>query len=368
MNEGNSLRNENINRERKSNEEQEIPSRKQAQPSIRGERRSGQYRRRDYYTNNEEETYSRAADDHPRKDVRDVVRTHYNARPDMGTRKRQFSPIIQLKRFNNWIKSVLIQKFTPRVDDRPLLVLDLGCGKGGDLIKWDKAGIDGYIGVDIAENSVDQAKRRYRELQPCFDALFYAGDCFSRSVSEFLPPDQRQFDIVSLQFCLHYAFESELKARRLLENVSKCLPRGGIMLGTIPNSDIISQRLKELPPSEVSWGNDIYSVRFTQRPSHTFRPPFGIQYFFYLEDAVTDVPEYVVPFEAFRAIAETYDLELLWQKPFVDIFNEEKNSEAFGNLMERMKVVDSNGKRGIDPQELEAASFYLAFAFEKRGI
>lgn len=69
------------------------------------------------------------------------------------------SPIIGLKNFNNWIKSVLIAKFGRRGDDhyknnhtqqeeqgRKLKVLDLGCGKGGDLQKWFKAGTDEYIG------------------------------------------------------------------------------------------------------------------------------------------------------------------------------------------------------------------------------
>lgn len=30
---------------------------------------------------------------------------------------------------------------------KPLKVLDLGCGKGGDLMKWQKAGLLEYVGV-----------------------------------------------------------------------------------------------------------------------------------------------------------------------------------------------------------------------------
>lgn len=59
------------------------------------------------------------------------------------------SPIIGLKNFNNWTKSVLIAKFGRREgsDDPKVKVLDLGCGKGGDLQKWAKAGTDEYIGL-----------------------------------------------------------------------------------------------------------------------------------------------------------------------------------------------------------------------------
>lgn len=61
-----------------------------------------------------------------------AVRQHYNERVEEGRRGREHSPIIHLRKFNNWVKSVLIQQHT-----RPgYSVLDLACGKGGDLIKW----------------------------------------------------------------------------------------------------------------------------------------------------------------------------------------------------------------------------------------
>ncbi|KAG8917908.1 mRNA cap guanine-N7 methyltransferase, partial [Tulasnella sp. 417] len=98
-----------------------------------------------------------------------MVERHYNARPDVGVDKRQDSPIIGLKSFNNWIKSVLISQFaTPafkastviasqppeqhgrnyRGNNNPRRgkILDLGCGKGGDLQKWSKARIADYVG------------------------------------------------------------------------------------------------------------------------------------------------------------------------------------------------------------------------------
>lgn len=50
------------------------------------------------------------------------------------------------------------------------------------------------------------------------------------------PPTGQPFDVVSMQFCMHYAFESEDKARMMLENVSVHMREGGIFIGTIPNS------------------------------------------------------------------------------------------------------------------------------------
>lgn len=52
-----------------------------------------------------------------------------------------------------------------------------------------------------------------------------------------LPPGSlRQFDVVSMQFCMHYAFESEEKVRMMLHNVTAYLRPGGMFIGTIPNS------------------------------------------------------------------------------------------------------------------------------------
>lgn len=110
-------------------------------------------------------------------------------------------------------------------------------------------------------------------------------------------------DVVTMQFCLHYAFESEAKARQMLENVSRSLRRGGKFIGTIPSSDAIVEHITKLPEGVKDWGNTVYSVRFFNDPPRDgmFRPPFGHRYSFFLEDAIDDVPEYVVPFEVFRA-------------------------------------------------------------------
>ncbi|KAJ0102987.1 hypothetical protein Patl1_04465 [Pistacia atlantica] len=78
------------------------------------------------------------------------VADHYSARTNQTLEEREASPIIHLKKLNNWIKSVLVQLYARRGD----AVLDLACGKGGDLIKWDKAKIGYYVGIDIAEGSV----------------------------------------------------------------------------------------------------------------------------------------------------------------------------------------------------------------------
>jgi mRNA (guanine-N7-)-methyltransferase len=119
-----------------------------------------------------------------------------------------------------------------------------------------------------------------------------------------LAPDHPLFDVVSMQFVMHYSFESEEKARTMLLNVSKNLRRGGYFIGTIPSSDAIIEGIQSLGEDEKEFGNELYKVRFPERPTQTvFRPPYGHRYNFFMEDAVENVPEYIVPFEVFRGYA-----------------------------------------------------------------
>ncbi|KAK7992137.1 hypothetical protein PG996_012847 [Apiospora saccharicola] len=372
--------------------------------------------------------------------INDVVRQHYNAVPERGRDwRKKDSNIKGLRVFNNWVKSTIIQKFSPDEDHTPgahehgrdfagvagkdLLVLDIGCGKGGDLGKWQQApqNVALYVGLDPAEVSIDQAEDRYRNMssrggggrggrgghrggrpQRLYDAFFHVKDCFGTSLGDidviqkvgFGPSPQGGFDIVSMMFCMHYAFETEEKARRMLENVSNSLKKGGRFLGCIPNSDIIGERVTEFnermakkkasaatgePPSSddkeegeaeetAEWGNEMYRVRFPGKTpaDGVFRPPFGWKYSFFLSEAVEEVPEYVVPWPAFRALAEDYNLELQYHQSFKEIWETEKDDRILGPLSERMGVRErGGGPLLVTPEEMEVANFYLAFCFYK---
>ena len=105
--------------------------------------------------------------------------------------------------------------------------------------------------TDIAEISIQQARSRYLSSAAAnptkgpsrFKAEFAALDCFSHSLSELptlpIPPRAMPFDVVSMQFCMHYAFESVQKARLMLENVTRFLRKGGRFVGTIPNDKLL---------------------------------------------------------------------------------------------------------------------------------
>ncbi|GAA5978699.1 hypothetical protein JCM10908_004451 [Rhodotorula pacifica] len=300
-------------------------------------------------------------------DVRTVA-DHYNARPNTDREARVDSPIIGLKRFNNWIKSVLIGRFGRREGDSTpqIKVLDLGCGKGGDLQKWAKAGTDEYVGIDIATVSVEQARSRWQGLRGNrFPAEFYTLDCFEDPIDEVLSPVlvSRPFDVVSMQFCMHYAFETEAKVRKMLENVVRYLKPGGVFIGTIPDARNLFEHLDAADPENpLVFGNSVYSVKFDAREHDSV---YGHRYTFYLQDAVEEVPEYVVYWDNFVAIAAEYGLEPRFQADFQTIFAEEQGDPYFFNLLRRMNVMDAEGNAEMDEDQLDAAMLYLGFAFVK---
>ncbi|KAJ1022208.1 hypothetical protein NDA18_005439 [Ustilago nuda] len=301
------------------------------------------------------------------------VADHYNKRREVGIHGREESPIIALRKFNNWIKSVLVGSFArgrdPTLDGRTRprggRILDLGCGKGGDLKKWEKVQPSGLVGADIAAVSIEQAIKRHSEVSHKYPGDFFAFDCFSVSLIEVIPREllEPMFDNITLQFCMHYAWEDVQKARVMLDNVSRYLRKGGVFMGTIPDSRELRDRMAaSAHPEDRSFGNRYYKVVFDQIDAW---PAFGNRYTFFLEDAVENVPEYVVDFEVFENLAQEVGLRCIYRKNFAEIYHEGSRHNEYGKLLERMRVVDRYGSLSLDEEMWQAATLYLGFAFEK---
>ncbi|GAB2277876.1 hypothetical protein Dimus_012578 [Dionaea muscipula] len=311
-------------------------------------------------------------EDESTKIIARKVADHYSARTNQTLEEREASPIIHLKKLNNWIKSVLIQLYTRPGD----AVLDLACGKGGDLIKWDKARVGYYVGIDIAEGSIEDFRTRYngdadqnqRRKKFTFPARLICGDCFEANLDKVLA-DDAPFDICSCQFAMHYSWSTEARARRALENVSKLLRPGGIFIGTMPDANVIIKKLREA--EDLAFGNSVYWIRFDDEFSEKkFKSssPFGIKYKFHLEDAV-DCPEWIVPFHVFKAMANQYGFDLVFVKNSHAFVDEYLKKPEYIDLMRRLGALgDGNRDQStLSPDEWEVAYLYLSFVLRKRS-
>eukprot|EP00913_Durusdinium_trenchii_P014036 g13178.t1 len=100
---------------------------------------------------------------------------HYDAQAPSSSslRDRPQSPTVRLRNFNSFAKAcaVLLDQFLTDVlrqaggEGRPLSVLDLGCGKGGDLKKLMNSGLTHYCGLDVSYASLEVFRARLKDLQ-----------------------------------------------------------------------------------------------------------------------------------------------------------------------------------------------------------
>ncbi|KAJ3655132.1 hypothetical protein Zmor_014271 [Zophobas morio] len=333
-----------------------------------------------------------------------VVATHYNLLEEKGLDERSKSRIVYMRNFHNWIKSMLINEYLTKIKDgkkhnAPVRVLDMCCGKGGDLLKWRKGNITHLICSDIASVSLDQCKSRYNDMKGrnsrdrnsgnIYTIEYIAGDCSRVRLREKYSDPSMKLDLVSCQFAFHYSFESLSQAECMIRNASECLQPGGFFIGTIPDAnDLIARARRE---NSNSFGNDVYQVKFD---CDVNKPPlFGAKYNFHL-DGVVDCPEFLVHFPTLIKLGRKYGLKFVKKEKFYDYYEQMKNEGR--QLLSNMKSLEtfppsenaslvgtaaddylhadtflqnegkSNIKIGtLSKSEWEASSLYMLFVFEK---
>ena len=165
---------------------------------------------------------------------------YYNINANNNKRSLEDGTINE-KNAHNFIKSVLISTFTHRNN----MVLDLGCGKGGDILKFLHCSISKYVGVDNSKKSLEVCVERFKckklynkiDYKLCEDTL-WSESGFGSSC----------FDTISCQFALHYAFDTPKSASISLCNIYNALKSGGKFIATIPISKVsYIKRVAEIP-------------------------------------------------------------------------------------------------------------------------
>uniref|UniRef100_A0A915N7E8 mRNA cap guanine-N(7) methyltransferase n=1 Tax=Meloidogyne javanica TaxID=6303 RepID=A0A915N7E8_MELJA len=338
-----------------------------------------------------------------------LVASHYNAIPEIGIQKRNNSSILHLRNLNNWMKSMLIADTLDRLKSQSekfgwgqIRVLDLACGKGGDLRKWRVGGIDEIVMTDIAEVSLQDCRDRFNRMRDRrtrrlpFNAHFVQADLIEVDLPDCLPKEApKQFEIASCQFALHYAFRLEQSARKMIENCTKMIQAGGYFIGTITNASAIVQYLRK---SSGNFSNRVCSVSLGNNFSLDEESPiplFGAEIRFRLE-GVVDCPEYLCYFPLLQKILEEMGFQLIYEYDFPDAINnylKERGNEAI-DLMQKMdaleildknkfsdadeeefgpaitKLKSGNGERvgTISKSEWEVITMYKVFAFQKLSV
>jgi len=170
-----------------------------------------------------------------------------------------------LRKFHNWIKLQLILKSSTKNS-----LLDIACGRGGDLIKWSRARIKYVTAFDsdaralYEKNHFDGAIKRYSGMKslPIMPKVFFWNiSAIDPNVLEIInsKDNGKMYDIISCQFSMHY-FVKEIDT--VLNMISKKLNKGGNFIGTATDGDLIK--------ATGNIDNDILKVNIISEEMYTF--------------------------------------------------------------------------------------------------
>jgi SAM-dependent methyltransferase len=180
-----------------------------------------------------------------------------------------------MRNFHNWIKSNIIYTFCHPMyqDNKQLSVLDVACGRGGDIMKFYYSMSAFYVGIDIDReglvSAVDGAQSRYNQLRtkrPNFPKMYFIqGDAtaqfdlesqknalnvkrlenedFFKKFFSNDPKERTLFDIINCQFAIHYMLRNNDTWTNFKTNINNYLRNGGMFLATTFDAEKITKLL-----------------------------------------------------------------------------------------------------------------------------
>lgn len=277
------------------------------------------------------------------EDVQQRIRRHYDthAKYTLTKRQRAEGPAAPLKKYHNAIKRQLIYTFARNTPS----LLDVACGRGGDLSKWECAGVRRVLGIDLSEGEIQEATRRSKD---------FTLSCEFRVVETLATEDWTfgVFDRITCMFAVQYFCASESMLDHFLRNVSASLKPGGFFFGTVPDGMMVQKAYRE--------GN---TPMLRIQPLWTGPcKPFGTAYICEIADTVTHGGslEYLVDEDAFLRVAQKHDLVPVTTYPNKDLHTH-LHSYFPHSLFKHFKPT-------FDDESLtRASSLFATFVFQKKS-
>ena len=315
---------------------------------------------------------------------------------------RNENKVSVLRDFHNWIKSTMITNIVNLVrneSESEITLLDIAVGRGGDISKWNKAGINYVYAFDYSEDSIyeksEGAIARLKNLKPKTEIKFAVGDAtFPLGDKRFNKPNvlagiekelkrkkMKGFNIVSCQFALHYFFRDSNSLENVLMLVSKVLVPGGYFMGTTIDSAKFIEYYSKFPlENRNTLNRPLYRIHKTFNKKTIAK--FGNEYEFTIKDEPdTNLyfnvsgtsKEYLVNFKTLTELASKYSLE-----PYkVNIFDQDSTGNPYyvqqGTNITNFESIYSldlwkpkPNSREITEEELELSFLNSVFIFKKK--
>jgi len=259
---------------------------------------------------------------------------------------------------NRVVKDKLITSVCPAIikNSRTMdgSLLDLAAGTGGDSLKWKLGFLKNVVAIEIIKESVEIARTTYMSnkgakpnttyiwgdsgklIFPDYEAAL---DGYNKGLLKKVVLSKNQFDIVSMQFAIHYLFENEIKLRTFLQNVTDNLKIGGYFIGTSMDGGRVFDLLRGMKkPAEGINGDDILwkiekkystSMKWDEK-----KPMLGHKIEVYINTIGIPHEEYLVNYTYLEEILKEYGFELEIVRGFGDIY--EIGDEEYKDDMKAM--------------------------------
>ena len=278
--------------------------------------------------------------------------------------ERKKGKLYNYKRFANAVKRNMFKKYAKNAT----LLLDLGCGRGGDIAKWRDANIRKVLAIDLSNEQLQEAKRRDKEdlskrRGACSRIEFIHTSMMQPELAKILLArpestfDQTKFSCICAQFAIQYAFSSEKSACDLLRQVGELLDDGGLFFGIAPCAESICNFMEKRGNSamvHLAPPDYPFSLRLKVHRAAS-NSKFGHELIFSLEDTVTAgsesdaCTEFLLDQGVLKELASRHGLFQVEMSPMAVC--ECDPPEAWSRL---------------SSSEREVASLYFSFCFEKR--
>ena len=206
----------------------------------------------------------------PRHAHRSAVESHYDGQANLSVprgaymQQRKSGPLIKYKEFANSVKRRMYAEYAQGVSS----LVDLACGRGGDISKWRDAGAQHVIAMDLSAAQLEDARHREKSghgggkgggkgggrggacaggADGATKIVWVQGSLLDAQLGAKLrpklPDPKAGADAVAIMFAVQFAFDSREHADALLRTISQLLRPGGVFFGTAPDGDAIRAQL-----------------------------------------------------------------------------------------------------------------------------
>lgn len=277
--------------------------------------------------------------------------------------------IENMRKFHNFIKLQLILEASKATNANNLL--DIACGRGGDLQKWlnHKLHLRYILAFDSHKDSIysslrkgntfdgaiarfQNIKQHYKTRLPFinFQNLDILDPTILNKINQI--DSNKLYDVVSCQFAFHYFCKTDTILNNVLSVISKKLRKGGLFIGTATDGDLIHNIL--------NYGN-------VNIPLLTLVKEQKNNYLFYIQTDKNEVltrqnyfqiqgvsSEFYLFKEKFKQIALQNNLELVEYKSFYEWYRKDRKDHQ-----------DHQDRQELSIYEMVISFLNFSFIFKK---